>query len=472
MEELKTLKERLSMNRDGGAVRLSAEQKKEAFAFAEGYKAYLDAAKTEREAVTAAIELAKAKGFAEFVPGTKYVAGDKVYYNNRGKAVVFCVMGSDDLTKGVSIMAAHVDSPRLDLKPNPLYEDGKIALFKTHYYGGIRKYQWPSIPLALHGVVMRADGSKLTIAIGDKPEDPVFYITDLLPHLAADQSKRTLNDGIRGEELNVVVGSLPYEGDVSGADSIKMNILNLLNEQYGLVESDFLSAELEIVPANNARDVGFDRSLISAHGQDDRVCGYTALMATLDMEEIPTKTCVTILCDKEEIGSEGNTGFQSSFLPYFIDDLAEPYGIKGRKVLSASQCLSADVSAAYDPTFPGVFESKNASFINGGVCIVKYTGARGKGGSNDASAEYMGYIRRMLDENEVVWQFGELGAVDQGGGGTVACYVANMDVDTVDLGVPVLTMHAPLELTSKIDVYCTYKAFYTFATRKEDFNKL
>ena len=472
MEELKDLKERLSMNRKGGAVRLSAEQKAEAFAFADGYKAFLDAAKTEREAVSTAVEMAKAKGFVEFVPGTKYLPGDKVYYNNRGKAVILCVMGSDPLTKGVSIMAAHVDSPRLDLKPNPLYEDGKIALFKTHYYGGIRKYQWPSIPLALHGVVMRTDGSKLTVAIGDKPEDPVFYITDLLPHLGAEQSKRSLSDGIRGEELNVVVGSLPYEGDLEGADSIKMNILKLLNEQYGLVESDFLSAELEVVPADNARDVGFDRSLIAAHGQDDRVCGYTALMAILDIEGIPTKTCVTVLCDKEEIGSEGNTGFQGSFMPYFIDDLAAPYGIKGRVVLSASQCLSADVGAAFDPTFPSVYDPKNSCFINGGVCIVKYTGSRGKGGSNDASAEYMGYIRRLLDSHDVVWQFGELGAVDAGGGGTVACYIANMDVDTVDLGVPVLAMHAPIELTSKIDVYCTYKAFYTFAMRQADFNKL
>ena len=472
MEELKSLKERLCMNRDGGAVRLNAEQKKEAFAFAEGYKAYLDAAKTEREAVTKAIELAKEKGFTEFVPGTKYLPGDKIYYNNRGKALILCVVGSDPLTKGVSIMAAHVDSPRLDLKPNPLYEDGKIALLKTHYYGGIRKYQWPTIPLALHGVIVRADGSKLTVAIGDKPEDPIFYITDLLPHLGAEQSKRSLSDGIRGEELNVIVGSLPYEGDVNGADAVKANILNLLNEQYGLIEADFLSAELEVVPANGARDVGFDRSMISAHGQDDRVCGYTAMMATFDIEGIPTKTCVTVLCDKEEIGSEGNTGFQGSFMQYFIDDLAEPYGIKGRRVLSASQCLSADVGAAFDPTFPSVYDPKNSCFLNGGVCIVKYTGARGKGGSNDASAEYMGYIRRMLDENEVVWQFGELGAVDVGGGGTVACYIANMDVDTVDLGVPVLAMHAPLELTSKIDVYCTYKAFHTFAMRKEDFNKI
>ncbi len=471
MEELKDLKERLSMNRDGGGVRLSAAQKEQAFAFSEGYKAYLDNAKTEREAVTEAIRLAKEKGFAPFEPGKKYQPGDKVYYNNRGKALILCVMGSDPLSKGVSIMAAHVDSPRLDLKPNPLYEDGKIALFKTHYYGGIRKYQWPSIPLALHGVVMRADGSKLTVSIGDKPEDPVFFVTDLLPHLAMEQSKRTLNDGIRGEELNVVVGSLPYEGS-SEPDAIKANILKLLNEQYGLVESDFLSAELEIVPANNARDAGFDRSLIMAHGQDDRVCAYTALAATLDIKDVPVKTCVTILTDKEEIGSEGNTGLQSRYLQYFIDDLAMPHGLKGRMVLSASQCLSADVSAAYDPTFASVFESKNASFINGGVCIVKYTGARGKSGSNDASAEYMGYIRRLLDKKQVVWQFGELGAVDQGGGGTVACYIANMDVDTVDLGVPVLAMHAPLELTSKIDVYCAYRAFYEFAMREEDFDRL
>ena len=335
-----------------------------------------------------------------------------------------------------------------------------MALFKTHYYGGIKKYQWVAIPLALHGVIVKADGTKVTVKIGEEEGEPKFVISDILPHLGAEQGKRTLSEGIAGEELNVIVGSRPFKSD-EGSELVKLNILKLLNEKYGIVESDFLSAELEVVPAFKADDIGFDRGLIGSYGHDDRVCAYPAEQAIFSIEN-PDYTAITVLTDKEETGSDGNTGLQSSYLVYFINDLAKANGLEGFQVLSKSECLSADVNSAFDPTFNSVFEKNNTSYLNKGVVITKYTGARGKSGTSDASAEYMGKIRNMLDKAGVVWQIGELGKVDAGGGGTVAKYIANLDVDVVDLGVPVLSMHAPYEVISKLDLYMAYRAFTEF----------
>ncbi len=432
--------------------------------FSEGYKSFLDSGKTEREVVDTSLEMLKKAGFVEFDKNVKYKAGDKVYLNNRGKAIICAVIGTDSLENGVKIMASHIDSPRIDLKPRPLYEESQLALFKTHYYGGVKKYQWTAIPLALHGVIMSKSAGKVEVIIGEDDKDPVFCINDLLPHLAADQMKRTFSEGIKGEELNVLVGSLMFKDD-DISQKVKYNILNILNDKYGIVEEDLIRAELELVPAYKAKDVGFDRSLIGAYGQDDRVCAYTSLIATMECEA-PTNTVVTILADKEETGSEGNTGLKGAYLKYFVADLAKPYGIEGRTVLANSECLSADVTAAFDPTFPEVLEKNNATYVNYGVGISKYTGARGKGGTNDASAEFLAKVCDIFDANEVNWQIGELGKVDQGGGGTVAAYVANLDVDVIDVGVPVLSMHAPFEVTSKIDVYMAYKAFCAFANQK------
>lgn len=428
--------------------------------YCEGYKAFLDNAKTEREAVNTAIEIAKKSGFQEFQLGKEYKSGEKVYINNRGKSVCFAVIGKEAVEKGVNISAAHIDSPRLDLKPNPLYEEMELALFKTHYYGGIKKYQWTAIPLSLHGVFALKDGTVKEVTIGEKDEEPRFVINDLLPHLAQEQSKRTLNEGIKGEELNVLIGSHPFKDD-KGSELVKLNILKLLNEKYGITETDFLSAELEIVPAFKACDIGLDRSMVGAYGQDDRVCAYPALTAICQVEN-PEKTALAILADKEEVGSMGNTGLESDFLRYIIYDLAKMQGGDGTVAIRNSKCLSADVNAATDPTFPEVMERRNASFLNYGVVVTKYTGARGKSGTSDASAEYMASVRAMLDKEGIIWQSGELGRVDLGGGGTVAQFIANMGVDVVDLGVPVLSMHAPFETTAKFDVYMCYRAMYEF----------
>lgn len=451
------LKDKLSYKPENGSKKLSIEEIAAADAYCEGYKAYLDKAKTEREAVTEAIAMAEKEGFVPFDPNAPLKAGDKVYLNNRGKALLLAVIGTRPITDGVTIAAAHIDSPRLDLKPNPLYEDSELAYFDTHYYGGIKKYQWTAIPMALHGVIIRQDGSTVTVSIGEEAGDPVFCVTDLLPHLGYEQMKRPAGEIVRGEDLNLLIGSRAFRKD-DESESVKLNILNYLFEKYGVIESDFLSAELEIVPAFRAADVGFDRSMVGAYGHDDRVCAYPAL-TSLFACGTPDYTAVTILADKEEIGSEGNTGMQSAFLRYFIDDIAAAFGAKGHHVLSNSICLSADVNAALDPIYPEVMVRSNAAQINYGVCITKYTGSRGKSGTSDASAEFMGKIRRLLDDAEVLWQIGELGKVDAGGGGTVAMYIANLDVDTVDLGVPVLSMHAPFEVVSKIDVYMAHKAF-------------
>ena len=461
MATAKELKEKLFFNKKNGRLTASDDVLKAADAFCEDYKAYLDAAKTEREAVDASIALAKAAGFTEFDCDKKYTAGDRMYINNRGKAAAFIVMGKRPIIEGARVTAAHIDSPRLDLKPNPLYESQELALFKTHYYGGIKKYQWTAIPMALHGVIVKGDGTSVKVNIGEDAGDPCFVVTDLLPHLAAEQSKRTLSDGIRGEELNVLIGSHPFKDD-SESELVKLNILNILNEKYGIVEADFLSAELECVPAYKAQDVGFDRSMIGSYGHDDRVCAYPALKAAIDIDT-PEYTVIIVLADKEEIGSEGNTGLNSSFLKYIFMDLAANEGVDGYKVMRASKCLSADVNAAFDPTFPDVMEARNASYLNYGAVITKYTGARGKSSTNDASAEFVGFVRNMLDREGISWQSGELGKVDAGGGGTVAMYVANLGLDVVDLGVPVLSMHAPFEVVSKFDVYMTYLTVKAFS---------
>ncbi len=456
----KDLKEKLFLKRENGYCRINNDEEKAIFAFAEDYKKFLDAAKTERETVVEAIKTLEANGFVEYKKEMTLKTGDKIYRNNRGKAIVAAVIGTAPISEGVRLCAAHIDSPRLDLKQNPIYEDTDLALFKTHYYGGIKKYQWTTIPLSLHGVIIKADGTTVNVNIGEDENDPVFCVTDLLPHLATEQMTRTAAKLIRGEDLNLLIGSIPFREDET-SEAVKLNILNILFEKYGITEADFISSELEAVPAFKARDIGFDRSLIGGYGHDDRCCAYPALRAAVECNS-PLHTTVTILADKEETGSDGNTGLCSSYLRYFIEDIAEAMGSTGRDVLSASECLSADVNAAYDPNFPEVNERNNAAYVNKGVCITKYTGSRGKSGTSDASAEFAGRIRRLMNREGVIWQTGELGKVDAGGGGTVAAYIANLDVDTIDMGVPVLSMHAPYEVISKLDLYMAYKAFASF----------
>lgn len=432
----------------------------QADAFCEGYKKFLDKCKTEREAASYVKALAEAKGYVPFDPKASYKAGDKVYADIRSKALILCTFGTESLEKGAKIVASHIDSPRLDLKPNPLYEDSELAFFKTHYYGGIKKYQWTAIPLSLHGVIYRKDGSSVTVCIGEDEGDPKFVVTDLLPHLDKKQANRPLDEAIEGENLNILIGSRPFGKD-KGSEMVKLNIMKLLNEKYGIIEEDFLSAELEIVPAFKASDIGFDRSLIGSYGHDDRVCAYPSVMAEFDCEN-PAFTSVTVITDKEETGSDGNTGLHSAFLKHFIADIARTQGLEGRDVLRASECLSADVNAGFDPIYPSVHDKLNAAYLNKGIVVTKYTGARGKSSTNDANAEFMAKIRALFDGGKVAWQTGELGKVDEGGGGTVAKYVANLGVEVVDVGVPVLSMHAPFEIVSKLDVYMAYKGFKAF----------
>ncbi len=457
----KMLKEQLFMSAKKGISTVSAEEIKKSDKFCEGYKEFLDNSPVEREAVSYSLKLAEENGFVEYERDKQYKAGDKVYLINRDKAIALAVIGKNKTKNGVRLSIAHIDSPRVDLKPNPLYEDNNLAYFKTHYYGGIKKYQWTVMPLALHGTVVKLDGTRVNIKVGVDESEPCFCITDLLPHLAREQSSKKLGQAIEGENLNVLVGSRPLDTEDEESELVKLNIMKILNDKYGITEGDFLSAELCLVPAQKSRDVGFDRGLIGGYGHDDKVCAYPALMAAIDTE-IPEDTCITYLTDKEETGSDGNTGMQSDFLRYFIYDLAKSDGEEGYRVLSKSKCLSADVNAAFDPIYASAYEAKNSSYINQGVIISKYTGHGGKYDTSDASAEYMGEIRSMLEKNKVMWQVGELGKVDIGGGGTIAKFVANMNVDVVDLGVPVLSMHAPFELISKVDVYEAYRAFYAF----------
>ena len=449
------LRESLLMAPKNGYTRLNDTQKAEMEAYCKRYMNFMTACKTEREATSWAVQEAEKLGFKPYTIGMAVNPGDKIYYNNRGKSIALAVVGTEPLSAGANICAAHVDSPRLDLKPNPLYEDSEIAYFKTHYYGGIKKYQWPTIPLALHGVVFRKDGSMVTVTIGEDASEPILMISDLLPHLSADQMQKTLAKGIEGEQLNVILGTTPLEGE--GSDLVKLAIMKLLNEKYGLIEADFQSAELTIVPAGPAREAGLDRSLISAYGHDDRVCAYAELEALFAIQN-PRKTAVCILADKEEIGSVGISGMRSEYFEHFMGGLCDAQGVKLEDCFAASFCLSADVSNAFDPNFPETCERRNNSFLNYGVSICKYTGARGKSGASDASAEAMGHVRTTLNNAGVIWQMATLGKIDQGGGGTVAADMANRNIVTVDAGVPVLSMHAPLELVSKLDCYETMLA--------------
>ncbi len=459
--KVKELKEQLFVPAKKGISTVSADEIAKADSFCEGYKTFLDNSPVEREAVRYSVKLAEENGFVPFEQDKKYTPGDRVYYVNRDKAVALAVIGKNGTKNGTRLSIAHIDSPRVDLKPNPLYEDTSLAYFKTHYYGGLKKYQWTVMPLALHGTVVKLDGTRVDIRLGTEEDEPCFCITDLLPHLAREQAAKTLGKAIEAENLNVLIGSRPLDTDEEEGELVKLNVMKLLNDKYGITENDFLSAELCFVPAQKCRDVGFDRGLIGGYGHDDKVCAYPALMAAIDCEA-PECTCITYLTDKEETGSDGNTGMQSDFLRYFIYDLAKADGEEGYRVLSKSKCLSADVNAAFDPIYASAYEARNSSYINQGVIISKYTGHGGKYDTSDASAEYMGEIRSMLENNGIMWQVGELGKTDIGGGGTIAKYVANMNVDVVDLGVPVLSMHAPFELISKVDVYEAYRAFLAF----------
>ena len=436
---------------------------KDIFSYAEGYKKFLDEGKTEREVCAFVEERAKANGYKPFEFGMQLKAGDKVYYNNRGKNIYLIKMGTADVAKeGIRIIASHIDSPRIDLKQVPLYESDGIAFGKTHYYGGIRKYQWAAIPLSLHGVVALADGSVKNIKVGEGENDPIFYISDLLPHLAAKQNVKPLGEALGGEDLNIWFGNIPYTLATEEKDkTVKENLLRILKEKYGIREEDFLSAELSLVPAYNAKDVGFDRGLIGAYGHDDRVCSYPAYTALFD-ETSSARTVMVVLADKEEIGSEGTTGMQSAVFTDLIDEIARSCNASSAQVRAKSKCLSADVNAGYDPNFPDVCEKLNSAYLSHGAGLTKFTGARGKSGSSDADAEYIGYLRKLFADNGVIWQTGELGRVDVGGGGTVAKYIANMNIDTVDIGVPVISMHAPYEVVSKADVYENYLAFRAF----------
>jgi len=461
MSKKNELQEKLCYTPKSAAKEFSKEKMSLVFAFAEGYKNFLNRAKTEREAVQFALDLAIKNGYRKFEYGEKYACGDKIYFVNRDKALILAHVGKKSPEDGFGIIASHIDAPRIDLKPNPLCEIESFAYFKTHYYGGIKKYQWPTIPLALHGTVVLAGGKKVNVCIGEDESDPVFYITDLLPHLAQDQMKKVAGSLTSGEQLKAIVGTLPIDQE-DVKEAVKLNVLAYLNEKYGMVEEDFISSELTLVPALKARDIGFDRNLVASYAHDDRVCAYPSLMAMLDTDT-PEYTNVLVLTDKEEIGSSGNTGLKTNYLFDFLCELCGE--TNHRKALSNSWCLSADVNACFDPMFPEVYEKQNSSFLNRGAIITKYTGSRGKSGTSDASAEFMGKIRDLLNNNGVIWQIGELGKVDQGGGGTVAQYVANLNIDVVDLGVPVLSMHAPYEAVSKIDVYSTYEACLAFFKR-------
>ena len=449
------LRESLLMAPRNGYTRITAQQRGEMECYCNGYMAFMNECKTEREATAWAVREAVKRGFNPFVPGMEVKPGDKIYYNNRSKSIALAVIGTESLKQGANICAAHVDSPRLDLKPNPLYEDSEIAYFKTHYYGGIKKYQWPTVPLAIHGVVFRQDGSLVTVTIGEDDNDPVLMVSDLLPHLAADQMQKPLAKGIAGEQLNVILGTQPLDGE--GGELVKLAIMKLLNEKYGLIEADFQSAELTIVPAGKCREAGLDRSLLCAYGHDDRVCAYAELEALFALEN-PAKTAVCILADKEEIGSVGVSGMQSHYFEHFMGGLCDAQTVKLEDCFANTFCLSADVSNAYDPNFPETCDRRNNSALNYGVAILKYTGARGKSGASDASAEAMGHVRSAFENAGVIWQLATLGKVDQGGGGTVAAYMANRNIVTVDAGVPVLNMHAPMELVSKLDCYETMLA--------------
>lgn len=437
-------------------------ERKAIFDYAEGYKQFLFTSKTERGACATAVELCRQRGYKPYMFGDSVKAGDKLYFVNRDKNIFIIKVGTNDISKhGIKIMAAHVDSPRLDLKPNPLYEDGGIAYFKTHYYGGIKKYQWPTIPLALEGVVVLRGGKRVSVNVGDDENDPIFYITDLLPHLSQEQNELKLAKAISGESLNAIVGAMPDGSD--DKEGIKAAVLKLLHDKYGITEIDFQTSELCFVPAGRPRDVGFDRALISAYGHDDKVCAYPEMTALFESDG--RDTIMAIFADKEETGSEGVTGMQSRVIMDLIDSLSRSLGADPILVRYNSKCISADVCAAFDPEYASVYEKRNVSYISCGASVTKYHGARGKSSTNDASAEMVGYVRDALADNGVIYQTGELGKIDAGGGGTVAMFIANLGIDTLDMGVPVLSMHAPYEVISKADLYSMHKAMLAFCNK-------
>ena len=461
---MEDLENKLFNKKKSGWLEIENEEGSKIFSFCEGYMDYLNKAKTEREFIAEAKKKAEENGFKDLNTIQNLQTGDKVYFINRNKSMYLAVIGKQPIENGLHIVGAHVDSPRLDLKPNPLYEDGELAYFNTHYYGGIKKYQWTAIPLSIHGVIVKTNGEKITVNIGENEKDPIFTITDLLPHLAKEQVSKKLAEAIEGENLDLLVGSIPYK-DTESKEKVKLNILNLLNQKYGITEADLQSSELELVPCFKARSLGFDMGLVAAYGQDDKVCSYTALTALMEVNE-PEKTAVCILSDKEEIGSMGNTGMESHVFDYFISELLNKKG-ENRvnlldKVFCYSKMLSSDVDAAFDPLYSNVSDKNNSGYLSKGLTLNKYTGSRGKSGASDANAEYVAWVRDLFEKNEIKYQMSELGKVDVGGGGTIAYILANKGVDVIDCGVGVLSMHAPYEVTSKYDIYTAYRAYKAF----------
>ena len=458
------LKKKLFNQKKDGWDDLKDNTKEEVFELSKNYMNFLNKAKTEREFIKEARKLADANGYKDIIEFDKLNPGDKVYFVNRDKSMYLAIIGENSIEEGLHIIGSHVDSPRLDLKPNPLYEDTGLAYFKTHYYGGIKKYQWTTIPLSMHGVIVKTNGEKIEINIGESEDDPIFTITDLLPHLAQDQMKKTLSTGVEGENLNLLIGSIPY-GDEKISERVKLNILNILNQKYGITETDLTSAEIELVPAFKARSLGFDGSMVAAYGQDDKVCAYTSLHAMMELQNVKN-TAVCILSDKEEIGSMGNTGMESHMFDFFISEILNKLQVNRPNLLDKVFCftkmLSSDVDAGYDPIYASVSDKFNAGFLGKGISLNKYTGARGKSGASDANAEYVAWIRNVLEKNNIKYQVAELGKVDIGGGGTIAYILANKGADVIDCGVPVLSMHAPYEVTSKYDIYSAYKTYKAF----------
>ena len=461
MEELK---EKLFKNNKSGWETVDSEKRNNIEDISTKYMNFLNRAKTEREFIKRARELANNNGYRDIMEFETLKPGDKIYFVNREKSMYLAIIGENSIENGIHIIGSHVDSPRLDLKPNPLYEDTGFAYFKTHYYGGIKKYQWTAIPLSIHGVIAKTNGEKVEINIGEDEADPIFTITDLLPHLAQEQMEKKLKNGIDGEDLNLLVGSMPYN-DAKGTDRVKLNILNLLNQKYGVTEEDLTSAEIELVPAFKARTLGLDGSMIAAYGQDDKVCAYTSLQAMMELDNVKN-TAVCILSDKEEIGSMGNTGMESHMFDFFISEILNKLGVNRPnlldKVFCFSKMLSSDVDAGFDPMYASVSDKTNAGFLGKGISLNKYTGARGKSGASDANAEYVAWVRNILEKNDIRYQVAELGKVDVGGGGTIAYIIANKGADVIDCGVPVLSMHAPYEVTSKYDVYSAYETYKAF----------
>ena len=458
------LKKKLFNQKKDGWDDLKDNTKEEVFELSKNYINFLNKAKTEREFIKEARKLADANGYKDIMEFNKLNPGDKVYFVNRDKSMYLAIIGENSIEEGLHIIGSHVDSPRLDLKPNPLYEDTGLAYFKTHYYGGIKKYQWTTIPLSMHGVIVKTNGEKIEINIGESEDDPIFTITDLLPHLAQDQMKKSLSTGVEGENLNLLIGSIPY-GDEKISERVKLNILNILNQKYGITETDLTSAEIELVPAFKARSLGFDGSMVAAYGQDDKVCAYTSLHAMMELQNVKN-TAVCILSDKEEIGSMGNTGMESHMFDFFISEILNKLQVNRPNLLDKVFCftkmLSSDVDAGYDPLYASVSDKFNAGFLGKGISLNKYTGARGKSGASDANAEYVAWVRNILEKNDIKYQVAELGKVDIGGGGTIAYILANKGADVIDCGVPVLSMHAPYEVTSKYDIYSAYKTYKAF----------